>query len=1086
MFKLIKKLLAFSPLLVIIVIPILIALTNINWDSYYAGWDNILATFDLGRYARQVFFGAWLEHYGLGAPAGLSHLSEITRLPIVFLLSFLLPDNLVRYFFIFIYYLIGGLGMYLFLTKFWFAKNKNHNYLASIGATLYLLHVLTLQQFHISFELFIVQFAWLPFLLISIHLLAKKINNKNIFIFFIIQLLIAPSGHTATLFYLGGIFSVFYAFSLKINKNFLRSLSFAIFIGLFTFFANMYWIVPNFYYSFHNSHYVQESRENYIFGPESIYSIKEASTWDNFLRGTHYLLSWKDYNFQTQQFDYIFENWNSYFAHPLIDSLLKIIGLITILGFILLLFDKKKKEKRFSIIITYLLITSLIWIDLFPTKYLINLLYNFPSFAEAFRNPFTKLSIIYSFISVIFFAESFNKLFNLTSKIKKVNMNKVITSSTYLIAIAMVIVTALPSFQGQFISDKLEVKFPDQYQEMFTYLKQQDKNNRVLQLPQLSHAGWEYYDWQFMELGNGYQGMGFYFFGFPQAFLNRDADRWVETSDFFYHQLKYALDSKNPEKLKNILDQYRVDIVIVDESKIQPAIAHDYQIDHQLVTEAGFEKTWQKDFLTIYKNPNISNDSELIIPSQLTPVYGNTDRVRKDVIYQNQGDYFYDNTEQTIIYPFSDLYKTEITNIDMADNQIAISKDVENNQYILKIPPQVNTENYYTPVYIQLDGQQLSITFPKIQLETVEHQIELTKILDQQFELENSPDQIMLFFNDLGIIVDQNTPATPTLKIKTDTDLMITYTENVEQINNQDTIYENDLDIKKLSDLNVDWQELKSENLLNANVSNIDIKIEFPALRLDINQNESENCSTPKQGDINTKKYDNGYFYQADNYGVNCNGLSFDYISPAYSNIVKIVGDGIQGRGTKFFTNYADSSILAEDYLLTNGKFEKNISLPQVSTNPRDIIYLNWETRSFGGTSLNYLENFRLVPFPIDLISQIQLYKIDNQSTKIENNLTVANHKVIYDSIYIIDYKCQSDNCFIGIDQSYDDLWLAFEKNKLLDHLRLNNWANLWKISDKSGTIYIVYLPELISIASMIAILSAFSTIFVLFIKSKK
>lgn len=114
---------AHLPVLVVILVGLIIAFQNIDPTTHYAGWDNILATFNLRLYAQRVLSGAWLEHQGPGAPAGLAHLSELTRLPILFILKLLLPDNLVRYVFIFGMYLTGGIGMYLYLHLIWINQN---------------------------------------------------------------------------------------------------------------------------------------------------------------------------------------------------------------------------------------------------------------------------------------------------------------------------------------------------------------------------------------------------------------------------------------------------------------------------------------------------------------------------------------------------------------------------------------------------------------------------------------------------------------------------------------------------------------------------------------------------------------------------------------------------------------------------------------------------------------------------------------------------------------------------------------------------------------------------------------------------
>lgn len=182
------------PLLLVIVTALVVSLANSTLDTSYAGWDNIHAELNLPQYAGRVFFGAWQEHQGLGGPAAKAHLAEVTRLPILFLFKFLLPANFHRYAFIFMMYIIGGITMYTYLYKAWIKDRESTGpLLAAVGGIFYLLHVLTLQQFYISFEMFMVQFAFFPLMLLSIHWISQKMSAKNVLAFLGVQLLLVGS-----------------------------------------------------------------------------------------------------------------------------------------------------------------------------------------------------------------------------------------------------------------------------------------------------------------------------------------------------------------------------------------------------------------------------------------------------------------------------------------------------------------------------------------------------------------------------------------------------------------------------------------------------------------------------------------------------------------------------------------------------------------------------------------------------------------------------------------------------------------------------------------------------------------------------
>ena len=1083
--KLLEKLKLNLPLLIIILIALAISFQNIKPNTYYSGWDNIHAEFDLKRYAKQVFFGAWLEHQSLGAPAAQGHLSEIPRLPILFLLQIILPQKLIRYVFIFSMYLIGGIGTYLYLKNFWL-QNKSKNikkWLASIGGVFYLLHILTLQQFYISFEMFMVQFAFLPFLLISVHKLAKKTNTKHILIFILVQLLIAPSGHTSTVFYLGVLLSMIYGFFIKFEKNkFSKAIKLTLLIGFLSFITNAYWILPNLYYGFNNSQYVQQSRDNQLFGPESIWSVREAGSFNQLLTGTHYLFNWRDYSFENQEFGLIFNEWQDHLSKPTVSFILTTLGVITFSGLFITLYDKKIGYKKFAIILYYLFCLTFIWIDLFPTSNIFDNLYKSSSFLEAFRNPFTKLSILYSFVSIILFTQT---LAFITSLLKRKNKKIIkLIIPTILIAI---IYSAWPSFQGHFISEKLRIEYPQEYQQMFDYLKTKNKNLRILQLPQLTHAGWVLHDWSFIKTGNGYQGMGFVPFGIPQAVVNRDSDRWIETSDFFYHELKYALDTKNTDLFNNILKKYNIDLIIIDETKIDPARKHNYDQDHKLITQAGLVKIWEQNFLSIYQQNSFDQDLELIIPNSLSFVSGETDRIRTDYIYKNQGNYVLtDNQTTNTLYPFSDLSTKKLNDVIFTENKIEITRDIPKNNYTISVPG-LSENRYLTPAVINYRGETVTIEFPIIKIELDSQIIQLPKLANFEFKVNKNHPSIILFFNRSGVIIEQGKTIYPVISLETNKVISVAYTPKSDQFNltSDGEITSPQIIVNPTLYFNFSWDEFKKEiNFPIDSSSKIKVISEFPTTLINLKSNPSVNCSNTYSGSITTEDLDEKIVYKADNYGVNCNSYDFRHISPAYSYILNISGQNKQGRGTKFFINYSDKEVLFEDYLMQASKYNSFLTLHKTSTDPKSRFYLNWETRSFGRTSINEINKIQIGPFPLSQISQLKLQK-DESPNFLNNDLKVISHQSYLNFIHLVNFQCNEKKCYLGLDQSYDDLWLSFKTNKLklLPHYRLNNWANLWEINSKEGKLVIFYLPELVSLSSLL-FLSI--TIIILFTKIKK
>lgn len=1064
------------PLMVVIVVALLVAFQNIDLNTYYSGWDNIHAEFNIARYVRQVFFGAWLEHQGLGAPAAQGHLAEIPRLPILLLLKLILPDNLIRIVYIFALYLIGGVGMYFYLVKHWLnTKIKLSTWIASVGGIFYLLHLLTLQQFYISFEMFIVQFAFFPFLLMMIHQLSLEFNNKNILKFIGLQLLIAPSAHTSTVFYLAILFSMLYAFFIEFQADLAsikKSVKFSFLIGILTFISNAYWIIPNLYYSFNNSSYVADSFTNQNFAPESVWSIKEAGTLVNFLGGTHYLFNWKDYSFATQEFEYIFNEWQSHLASIASRIIMIGTGIATVLGFLATILNKKLGTKKRAIIIFYLVSISLIWIELLPSKYLVDLFYQSKTFTEIFRNPFTKLSILYSFVIVLLFVQFLQTAIILLNKIKSKKIAQVLQTALLFIFAGSIIYLAWPSFQGHFISDKLQVQYPQQYTAMFDYLQSKDSDLRILPLPQFSHAAWVYQDWSFIEPQNGYQGMGFTFFGASQPMLERDFDRWQETNDFFYHELSTALNSQDGTQFLKIVNKYNIDLVIIDETKIDPYRDYDYQRDHSLVISVGFEPVWQQDFLTVYERNQNNHQAEeqLFVPELLKLVSAELDRVQKDYVYYHEANYLLvDQAQAYVTYPFADLLTNQPENIKIDQDQTTVVKSIFSNDYVLTLPG-LKVQQYLTPVEVSYLGNQVNIKFPDEIIKTNVQEIYLPKLEDISFVVDNPEKQIIVFFNQQGIVVAPGQKVYPTIAAIVDQPIKVAYADKPEQFLFTEQGKVETPEQQLVANITPNWLDFKNDLVIELEaVNQLEIITQFPSFSVDFNQNPVTNCSLPLQGNVSGTVHLNNTTYLADDYGVACNGLnSFETLfSSASSYLLHIKGVNEQGRSIKFFVNYANPVLNGKDFMLSEGEFDTTWSLNQVGVDPRNYYLFNWETRSFGKTSKNQLRNIDIAAFNLEKFAQLRLEDKNNPEL-VTNNVQILEQHYLLDSIHLVKLGCLSESCYLALDQSYDDLWLAVQVGHvgLLPHLKLNNWANIWQLN-QSGWVIIFYLPELISLLSL-------------------
>ena len=190
------------PSLLILIIGI-ICWKNYEPGTILSGWDSLHPEFNFNLALKRVFFGVWREEQGVGALAAHSHMADLPRILLLWISSLVLPVQFLRYFYLFLCLLIGPLGVY-FLLKYVFEREKSSFFtlVASfLGGAYYLLNLGTLQIFFVPFEMFITQFAFLPWIFFLALKYLRERKRKTLLIFALISVFASPMAYAATLFY---------------------------------------------------------------------------------------------------------------------------------------------------------------------------------------------------------------------------------------------------------------------------------------------------------------------------------------------------------------------------------------------------------------------------------------------------------------------------------------------------------------------------------------------------------------------------------------------------------------------------------------------------------------------------------------------------------------------------------------------------------------------------------------------------------------------------------------------------------------------------------------------------------------------
>ena len=147
--------------LIIISITFLISLLNYTPNTFLTSWDTLHPELNFPLNFKRLIFGVWRAEQGLGAAAGHSHMADLPRVFILWLLHFILPLSTLRYSYIFLCLILGPLGIY-HLTKYLFKKSQ----LALLAALAYIFNLATVQIFYVPFEMFPTQYASLPWIIL--------------------------------------------------------------------------------------------------------------------------------------------------------------------------------------------------------------------------------------------------------------------------------------------------------------------------------------------------------------------------------------------------------------------------------------------------------------------------------------------------------------------------------------------------------------------------------------------------------------------------------------------------------------------------------------------------------------------------------------------------------------------------------------------------------------------------------------------------------------------------------------------------------------------------------------------------------
>lgn len=523
---------------------------NYTPGTFLTGWDTLHPEFNFSLAFSRAINGVWRSDQGLGTIAIQSHMADLLRIFILWILSFVFSTNSLRYITMLAPIIIGPLGVY-FLGGFLFSEKKFVRYGAFLGALAYLCNLVVVQQFVVPLEMFAFHYAFLPWsLLLALRFITYG-KVKNFLFFCLTAILLIPQAHTATLFYtyfLGISITLITFFVIHKNRSILNRIL-LILVSILV--INSYWMLPNIYAIIFQGKEVRQSQINRFFSNEAFAKNQVFGNPSDTAIGKSFLFDWQLYNAKKEAGEDVLDPWIKHLKNPLVLVFGYFVFFTSLAGLIYAVVKKDKKVLVFAPItmLSYGIILNGTW----PINLIFENISKFsPTIKEALRFPFTKFSIFYIFGLSIFFMEG---VIFFLSRLKY----KFLEYFVILFLFLSFIFYFLPSFNGNLVQPAMRVSIPNEYFQMFSWFNTQPVENRVASLPIHSFWGWSYYSW-------GYQGAGFIQFGIEQPLLDSDYNRWSKYNEQYYREMQYAVYNQDPKILENVLKKYNIRYMILDKS----------------------------------------------------------------------------------------------------------------------------------------------------------------------------------------------------------------------------------------------------------------------------------------------------------------------------------------------------------------------------------------------------------------------------------------------------------------------------------------------------------------------------------------
>lgn len=1052
--KYLKKPQIYFPLILIIIEFILLT-TNYKVGTYLIGWDNVMPEFDLSLNLERSIHSIWQEYRGLGTLDGLAHAANLMHTIYIGILSFVLPDSLLRYTYTHLTHIIGGISFFFLLRKL--TKNDNASF---IGSLFYMFNLGVIQMYFAPLEVFTTHFAALPLLALLITNALEKSSLKNLIILFIGTFLMSPQGFVPTVFLA---FLTLFGFMLLVDLIRTRDFKKFFIIAFIVFAANAFWLVPYTVSATQTGGDIRNSRINQFSSEEIFFRNKSFGDIDSVASLKGFMIDTIELDIETYQNTYFMQVWK-----PLSDSIYYLplyLVFFVIMGVGIIQMIRRGHTEFVPYVLTFI-VAFIFLANSTPVAEQINSIIRstFPLVNEAFRFPFTKFITLFAFCFAVLFTLGYSYILKRFKKFKYF-----ILGFTFLILIAI----SLPAFQGLFTSPYLKLELPKAYLNLFDDMQEKDSSERVVMFPVQTFWNWQYRSW-------GHRGSGFSWYGIPQPVMERAFDPWSPYDEQFYNEISYATTTQNSELFNQVLRKYDISYIVLDETVLNTLSPKPINYDSLRNFLAAQETlTIEKDYgeLKLYK-VNLDQDWIYSLDKNTTKkVYPNYTFEREDGVYKFTDNYITDTTDPSVVNLFPSLFSDKLQenlefNVKNTDNEFVLTpknKPPENlSSYILRVPSLFETD-FLVPVEVSLQNNLISLTpvYPMMTIDGIEVAVNEDPIVIST----NLPNPVAVEFVETKHKVNLDESQKPRA-------FLINPAYNSIKVIDASGATE----VTFLDTSSVDKRAFYAE-LPGGKLENIVIKIpkiDSPTQsRNDIIKNKNYELRE-KISTFFSNPYSSTSAIQESDFvelrAVDGNSELTFYMPDVYHEASYILFSNVEydsGLPMRFYLDNDTERRAEVETVFSKVKDEAVIVIPKSNDFFRGYGF-HFTVKSVGKEyASSTVRGIEVYPFPEGLIKGIQFVdRATYLGGKNENPKLLTSGKRIDTSLYTT--TDSTPNKYLALSQAYDIGWKAYEveslswlntrfpfiKGERLDkHVLVNNWANGWETKSGGRTV-MIFIPS--------------------------